>query len=73
MASVSEFVAKCQCCIIVKGLLTVASEHSKDTAHELREVLEKKIHEVEEGRKLGAQLQQRLVGITLKYQRTNNN
>ena len=53
--------------------LTVASEHSKDTAHELREVLEKKIHEVEEGRKLGAQLQQRLIGITLKYQRTNNN
>ena len=71
MASASEFVAKCQCCIIVKGLLTVASEHSKDKAHE-PEVLEKKIHEIEEGRKLGAQLRQRLIGITLKYQRTNN-
>ncbi|KAK7842529.1 hypothetical protein CFP56_013652 [Quercus suber] len=37
-----------------KKLLTVASEHSKNKAHGLREVLEKKIHEVEEGKKLGA-------------------
>ncbi|KAL0006678.1 hypothetical protein SO802_008180 [Lithocarpus litseifolius] len=54
-----------------KKLLTIASEHSKNKAHGLREVLEKKIHE--EGRKLGARLRQQLIGITLKYQRTNNN
>ncbi len=43
-----------------KKLLTVALEHFKDKACSLREELQKKTDEVEEGRKLQAQLQQQI-------------
>ncbi|GMY22370.1 protein gamma response 1 isoform X3 [Fagus crenata] len=43
-----------------KKLLTVTLEHFKDKAGSLREELQKKTDEVEEGRKLQAQLQQQI-------------
>nr|POF06676.1 f-box/kelch-repeat protein [Quercus suber] len=49
-----------------KKLLTVASEHSKNRAHGLQEVLEKKIHELKEYGKEKNLVVDKIIGLKLK-------